>query len=68
MDPRYASVQGRKNGPQVGGVRVLSTTLPDILLCCCGDYCSDTVAHDALRVSVLRFRCKSRQIVPLSGK
>ena len=67
LDPRYARVQGKENRLPAVGLGLLFTSLPDMLLCC-GDNRSDRVANDALRVSVLRFRCKLLQIVPLSGE
>ena len=67
LDPRYASVEDQENRPQAVGFGGLSITLPDTIF-----YGSDRASSDAAgrapRVSVLRFRCRLLQIVPLSCK
>ena len=65
--PRYTGFPEKENRLPAVGFGVHSTTLPDILFYG-GDYASSDAAGSAPRVSVLRFRCRLMQIVPLSGK
>ena len=67
LDPRYARVRDSKSRLATVGAGVLSTTRPDTFSYG-SDLASFETADGAHRVSFLRFRCKSRQIAPLSGK
>ena len=67
LDPRYTGFPEKENRLPAVGFGVLSTTLPDTLFYG-GDDASSDAAGSAPRVSVLRFRCKLLQTVPLSGK
>jgi len=67
LDPRYARVSAKKNGPKAVGVGDLFLTLPDVLFCG-GDHPFSGLAEHALGVSILRLKCKLMQTAPLRCK